>query len=66
MLGGMTMEVSEENCRIVTEELADGGRTGVKIGEGRGRRQKRRGRRRVRTASGGGFMEYVAAGRIHY
>ena len=66
MLGGMTMEVSGENCRIVTEELADGGRTGVKIGEGRGRRQKRRGRRRVRKDSVGGFMEYVAAGRIHY
>ena len=38
MLGGMTMEISGENCRIVTKELANGGRTGVKIGEG-GRRR---------------------------
>ena len=38
MLGGMTMEISGENCRIVTKELANGGRTGFKIGEG-GRRR---------------------------
>ena len=65
MLGGVTMEICGENCGILTKKLADGGRAGVKIGEGWRRGGRRRGRRRVRKDSVGRFMEYMAAGRIN-
>ena len=65
MLGGVTMEICGENCGILTKKLADGGRAGVKIGEGWRRGGRRRGRRRVIKDSTGRFMEYMAAGRIH-
>ena len=65
MLGGVTMEICGENCGILTKKLADGGRAGVKIGEGWRRGGRRRGRRRVIKDSAGRFMEYMAAGRIH-
>ena len=62
MLGGLTMQICGENCGIVAKELADGGRKGVKIGE----EWRREGRRRVVKEGVGGFMEYLAAGRVHY
>ena len=65
MLRGVTMEICGENCGVLMKKLADGGRAGVKIGEGGKRGGRRRGRRRVRKDSVGRFMEYMAAGRIN-
>ena len=65
MFGGMTMKVSGENCGIVAKELADGGRIGVEIGEGRRRGGRGRGRSRVRKHIVGGFMYDMAGGRIY-
>ena len=59
------MKVSGENCGIVAKELADGGRIGVKIGEGRRRGGRGRGRSRVRKHIVGGFMYDMAVGRIY-
>ena len=53
-----------EKTGIVAKKLANGGRIGVKIGEG-GRRGGRVRGRRVRKHSVGGFMYDMAAGRIH-
>ena len=47
------------------KELADGGRIGVKIGEEGRRGGGGRGGNRVRKHSVGGFMDDMAAGRIH-
>ena len=62
MLRGVTMEICGENCGILTKKLADGGRAGVKIGEGWRRGGRRKSRRRVIKDSAGKFMEYIHGG----